>query len=124
MHRLDRTRRAAYALPLLQSAVGLAGAACTAGFAGGASAAAFLAGSAAVAAGFAVFGWRTAGRSPVATAGRMFTRLLVGALLKWLVIGAGVALAMASPALPAAFVLAGVLAAFLTYFLSLPWLLR
>jgi hypothetical protein len=54
----------------------------------------------------------------------MFMRLLVGALLKWLVIGAGVALAMASPALPAGFVLAGVLAAFLTYFLSLPWLLR
>ncbi len=92
--------------------------------ASGASAAAFLAGSAAVAAGFAVFGWRTAGRPPVATAERMFMRLLVGALLKWLVIGAGVALAMASPALPAGFVLAGVLAAFLTYFLSLPWLLR
>lgn len=124
MHRPDPTRRAAYALPMLQSGVGLVGAAVLAIIAGGPSAAAFLAGAAAVAAGFAVFAWRTAGRSPIASAARSFARLLVGAVLKWLVIGVGVALAMAYPAFPAGFVLAGVLIAFLTYLLSLPWLLR
>jgi hypothetical protein len=124
MLRPDPTRRAAFALPLLQSGVGLAGAAVLAMFAGGSQAAAFLAGVMVVAAGFAIFAWRTAGRSPVASAARSFARLLVGAVLKWLVIGVGVALAMASPVLPAGFVLAGVLIAFLTYLLSLPWLLR
>jgi hypothetical protein len=112
MHRSDPTRRAAFVLPMLQSAAGLVGAAVLAIIAGGPSAAAFLAGAAAVAAGFAVFAWRTAGR------------LLMGAVLKWLVIGVGVALAMANPAFPSGFVLAGVLIAFLTYLLSLPWLLR
>ncbi|NZA25594.1 hypothetical protein H0E84_04300 [Luteimonas sp. SJ-92] len=122
--RSDRTRRAAYALPLVQAATGLVGAGVLAALAGGPAAAGFLAGAAVVAAGFAIFGWRTAGQSPVAPAGRMFARLLVGVVLKWLVIGAGVALAMASAALPEGFVLAGALAAFLAYMLSLPWLLR
>lgn len=111
-------------LPLVQAAIGLIGAGLLAVLAGGSSAAAFLAGAAVVATGFAAFGWRTAGRSPVAPAGRMFVRLLVGVVLKWLVIGAGLALAMASAALPAGFVLAGALVAFLAYMLSLPWLLR
>lgn len=124
MHRSDPTRRAAFALPMLQSAAGLVGALVVAMVAGGPSAGAFLAGVAAVAAGFAVFAWRTAGPSPIASAARSFGRLLVGAVLKWLVIGVGVALAMANPALPAGFVLAGVLIAFLTYLVSLPWLLR
>lgn len=122
--RPDRTRRAAFLLPLVQAAIGLIGAGLLAVFAGGSSAAAFLAGAAVVATGFAAFGWRTAGRSPVAPAGRMFIRLLVGVVLKWGVIGAGLALAMASAALPAGFVLAGALVAFLAYMLSLPWLLR
>lgn len=122
--RPDRTRRAAFLLPLVQAAIGLIGAGLLAVLAGGSSAAAFLAGAAVVAVGFAAFGWRTAGRSPVAPAGRMFVRLLVGVVLKWLVIGAGLALAMASAALPAGFVLAGALVAFLAYMLSLPWLLR
>ncbi len=109
---------------MLQSVAGLVGAAVLAIIAGGPSTAAFLAGAAAVAAGFAVFALRTAGRSPIASAARSFARLLMGAVLKWLVIGVGVALAMANPAFPAGFVLAGVLIAFLTYLLSLPWLLR
>lgn len=122
--RPDPTRRAALRLPLVQGAVGLTGAGVLAMVVGGLPAAAFLAGATVIAAGFAAFAWRTAGRSPVAPAGRMFTRLLVGTVLKWLVIGAGLVLAMNGAGLPATFVLGGALTAFLVSMIGLPWLLR
>jgi hypothetical protein len=111
-------------MPMVQAAVGLTGAGVLALAAGGRPAAAFLAGATVIAAGFAIFGWRTAGRSPVAPAGRMFARLLVGTVLKWLVIGAGLVLAMHGAGLPAGFVLGGALSAFLVSMIGLPWLLR
>ena len=53
----------------------------------------------------------------------MFGRLLLGTLLKWLVIGAGLAIAM-TQGLDPAYVMGGALLAFLAYLLCLPWLLR
>lgn len=123
-HRPDPTRRAALRLPLVQAAVGLTGAGGLAVVAGGLPAVAFLVGAAVIATGFAMFGWRTAGRPSVAPAGRMFVRLLVGTVLKWLVIGAGLAWAMSGAGLPAEFVLGGALSAFLVSMIGLPWLLR
>lgn len=124
MPRPDPTRRAALRLPMVQIAAGLIGAALLAAAAGGQPAAAFLTGAAVIAAGFAMFGWRTSGRPPVARAGRMFVRLMVGTALKWLVIGAGLVLAMGGAGLPAGFVLGGALTAFLASMIGLPWLLR
>ena len=109
---------------MVQAGAGTIGAGVLATVAGGSPAAAFLMGATVVAAGSAVFAWRTAGRAPVAPAGRMFVRLMVGTALKWLVIGAGLALAMSSAGLPAGFVLGGALTAFLAYMIGLPWLLR
>lgn len=109
---------------MAQAAVGLVGAAVLAVVAGGSPAVAFLVGAAVIAAGFAMFGWRTSGRPPVAPAGRMFVRLLVGTALKWLVIGAGLVWAMSGAGLPAEYVLGGALAAFLVSMIGLPWLLR
>ncbi len=108
---------------MVQAAVGATGAGVLAMAARGAPALAFLAGAAVIASGFAVYGWRTSGRSPVAPAGRMFSRLLVGSVLKWLVIGAGLAMAM-GVGLAAEFVLGGALCAFLVSLFGLPWLLR
>lgn len=108
----------------MQGTVGAIGAGAVATVAGGLPAAAFLVGATVVAAAFAVFAWRTAGRSAVAPAGRMFVRLLVGTALKWLVIGAGLVLAMGGAGLPAEFVLGGALTAFLASMIGLPWLLR
>ncbi len=122
--RPDPPRRAALRLPLVQATVGIIGAGAVATVAGGLSAAAFLVGATVVAAAFAVFAWRTAGRTTVAPAGRMFTRLLVGTALKWLVIGAGLVLAMGGAGLPAEFVLGGALATLLASMIGLPWLLR
>jgi hypothetical protein len=122
--RPDPTRRAALRVPMAQAAVGLVGAAVLAVVAGGSPAVAFLVGAAVIAAGFAMFGWRTSGRPPVAPAGRMFVRLLVGTALKWLVIGAGLVWAMSGAGLPAEYVLGGALAAFLASMIGLPWLLR
>lgn len=122
--RPDPSRRATLKVPVVQGAVGLTGAGVLAVVAGGSPAAAFLVGAVVVAAGFAMFGWRTAGRSPVAPAGRMFVRLLVGTVLKWLVIGAGLVWAMSGAGLPAEFVLGGALSAFLVSMIGLPWLLR
>ena len=104
--------------------MGIIGAGVVAMVAGGEPAAAFLVGAVVIAAGFAMFGWRTSGRSPVAPAWRMFMRLLVGTLLKWLMIGAGLVLAMHGAGLPAGFVLGGALSAFLVSMIGLPWLLR
>lgn len=109
---------------MVQAAIGLTGAGVLAVVAGGSPAVAFLVGAVVIAMGFAMFGWRTSGRSPVAPAGRMFMRLLVGTLLKWLVIGAGLVLAMNGADLPAEFVLGGALSAFLVSMIGLPWLLR
>lgn len=92
--------------------------------AGALPAAAYLAGAVVIAAGFAMFGWRTSGRSPVAPAGRVFLRLLAGSALKWLVIGAGLVLAMRGAGLPAGFVLGGALSAALVSMVGLPWLIR
>lgn len=122
--RPDPIRRAALWLPAVQAGVGLAGAGVLAVLAGGLHAAAFLTGAVVIAAGFAMFGWRTSGRPPVAPAGRMFVRLLAGTVLKWLVIGAGLALAMQGTDLPAGFVLGGAMGAFLVSMIGLPWLLR
>ncbi|MCR6664362.1 MAG: hypothetical protein NVV60_14725 [Luteimonas sp.] len=123
-YRPDPTRRAALRLPLVQGAVGAIGAGVLAVVAGGVPAVAFLVGAVVIATGFAMFGWRTSGRPPVAPAGRMFVRLLVGTALKWLVIGAGLVLAMNGAGLPAEFVLGGALSAFLASMIGLPWLLR
>jgi hypothetical protein len=112
------------ALPLVQAGIALAGAGLLALVAGRPEATAFLAGAAVMACGYAVFGWRTALRTPVVPASQAFIRLLVGSALKWLVIGAGLALAMTAPGLPPGFVLGGALAAYLAYLLCLPWLLR
>lgn len=112
------------ALPLAQIGIGLAGAGTLALTVSRFAAIAFLAGAAVIALGYAVFGWRTAARAPIAPAGRAFLRLIVGALLKWLVIGAGLALAMTTTGWPAEFVLGGALSAFLAYVMCLPWLLR
>lgn len=109
---------------MVQAAVGLTGAGVLAVVAAGLPAVAFLAGAVVIAVGFAMFGWRTVGRPPVAPAGRMFVRLLVGTVLKWLVIGAGLVWAMSGAGLPAEFVLGGALSAFLVSMIGLPWLLR
>lgn len=123
-NRPDSDRRAALVLPLAQIVVGLVGAGMIAWLAERADALAFLVGAVVIALGYAVFGWRTALRSPLVPAGLVFVRLIVGALLKWLVIGAGLALAMAVAGLPGEFVLAGALCALLAYLICIPWLLR
>ncbi|MFC4729055.1 hypothetical protein [Coralloluteibacterium thermophilus] len=116
--------RNALLLPAVQIVLGLVGAVVIALLGHGAHAKAFLVGAAVVAAGFAVFGWRTGLQAPVVSAGRVFARLLVGSILKWVVIGVGLALAMAAPALPAAAVFAGAVAAYVGCLLCLPWLVR
>lgn len=121
---MESARRAALALPLAQAGLGLAGSGALALTVGRPAAMAFLAGAAVIALGYAVFGWRTALRSPIAPASRAFLRLIVGALLKWLVIGAGLALAMTAADWPTEFVLGGAVSAFLAYVICLPWLLR
>ena len=117
-------RRAALALPLAQLAVGLTGAGVVAWTGGWTAALAFLAGAGMVAIGQAAFGWRTALRPAIVPAGRAFVRLLVGTLLKWLVIGSGLALTMATTGLPEGFVLAGAVCALLAYPILMIWLLR
>lgn len=123
-HPVDPARRALVALPLVQGALALAGGALAALWAGRLPALAFVAGALVVTLGQALFGWRTAWRPPVVPGGRAFARLLLGSLLKWGVIGAGLALAMTAPDLPAESVLAGALVALLAYPVCLPWLLR
>ncbi len=120
----DPARRAALAVPLVQAGVGLVGAGIVASVMDRPGAIGFLAGAIVIALGHAVFGWRTALRSPVVSAGRAFSRMIVGAALKWLVIGAGLVLAMTAAGWPAEFVLGGALAALLAYVVSIPWLLR
>lgn len=126
-HGIARTtlnRRAALALPLAQIVVGLTGAGLLAWLVERAAALAFLAGAVVIALGYAAFAWRTAWRSAVAPAAQVFGRMLVGTLLKWLVIGAGLVLSLTVAGLPAGFVLAGALSALLAYLICLPWLLR
>ena len=108
----------------MQFGVGLFGAGIVAWLAGRPGAIGFLAGAIVVAMGYAIYGWRTVMRSPVVHATRAFGRLLVGSALKWLVIGAGLALAMTVTGWPAGFVLGGALAALLAYLISIAWLLR
>ena len=110
-------------LPLCQLAVGAVGAVILSATVGGSAALALLAGVAVIAAAQLVFSWRTDLRSHSATAHRMFGRLILGTVLKWLVIGAGLAIAMTQGLNPA-YVLGGALLAFLAYLLCLPWLLR
>ena len=110
-------------LPLCQLAVGAVGAAFIAATWGGSSALAFMAGVAVIAAAQLVFSWRTELRSHSATAHRMFGRLILGTVLKWLVIGAGLAIAMTQGLNPT-YVLGGALLAFLAHLICLPWLLR
>jgi hypothetical protein len=111
-------------LPLTQIGIGLTGAAVVGLVAGVQEAIAFLAGAGVVAAGYAVFGWRTAFRPPTAAAGRAFVRMIVGTALKWLTIAAGLALAMTGIGWPAGFVLGGALVALLAYVICISWLLR
>ena len=108
----------------MQMGIGLAGAAIIGLVAGSRAAVGFLAGAFVVAAGYGVFGWRTAWRPPVVEAGRVFVRMIVGTALKWLTIAAGLALAMTVAGWPAEFVLGGALAALLAYVISISWLLR
>ena len=110
-------------LPLCQLAVGAVGAAFIAATWGGSSALAFMVGVAVIAAAQLVFSWRTDLRSHSATAHRMFGRLILGTVLKWLVIGAGLAIAMTQGLNPT-YVLGGALLAFLAHLICLPWLLR
>lgn len=121
---LDPARRALIALPLAQVLAGVVGAGLLAGLAGWRQAAGFAAGAVVIALGQAVYGWRTVMRPQVVPAGRAFARLWLGSLLKWLVIGAGLATAMAVAALPAGSVLGGALVAYLASLFCLPWLLR
>ncbi len=120
----SQIRRAAIALPLAQLAVGLVGAGVLAWPGGWPAALGFLTGAGVVALGHAAFGWRTSLRPAVVPAGRVFVRLLVGTLLKWLVIGSGLALTMATAGLPTGFLLAGALCALLAYPILMIWLLR
>ncbi|MBS7457994.1 ATP synthase subunit I [Coralloluteibacterium stylophorae] len=109
---------------LAQLVLGLGAAGVAALLLGPAHAQGVIVGAAVIATGFAVFGWRTDARSPVVPAGRQFGRLLLGTVLKWLVIVAGLVLAMSGDRFAAAPVLAGALVAYLAYFFCLPWLLR
>lgn len=124
INRFALNRRAAFVLPLAQGVAGLVGAGLIAAWVGRDAALAFLAGAGIVALGQAVFGWRTALRAPVVSANRVFLRLWVGALLKWLVIGAGLVAVMTGTGLPGEFVFAGVLGALLTFLLCISWLFR
>ncbi len=81
-------------------------------------------GACVVALGYLVFGWRTALRPPVVPAGRVFVRLILGAILKWLTIAAGLVLALSADGLQPVYVLVGAGSAWLAFFLCLPWLLR
>lgn len=110
-------------LPIFQLAVGAVGAAIAGAVAGREAALAFVAGAAVIAAAQAVFAWRTGMRSLSAPAAQQFGRLLLGTVLKWGVIGAGLALALTQGLVPA-HVLGGALLATLAQFVSLPWLLR
>lgn len=116
-------RRAALALPLGQIGVGLVGAIALS-LLSAAAAFGFLAGAAVLAAGFLAFGWRTAWRGSVPSGPTAFGRLLLGLGLKWLVIAAGLALALSAERLEPLAVLAGAVAGYLAYLLCLPWLLR
>lgn len=111
-------------LPLAQFTAGLLAASATVVLADVQAAAAVVAGAAVITAGYALFGWRTQARPGVVTAQRAFMRLLVGSLLKWLMIGAGLALAMSSGQFDPKFVLVGALSAWLAYLICLPWLFR
>lgn len=124
MHPTGTRRGNAFVLPLGQAGVGLVGALLVLAVGGAAAAAAFAVGAAVIAVGHAMFDWRTVLRSPVVPAQRAFARLLLGSGLKWLVIGAGLALAMTRPGWPAEFVLGGALAVYLAYVICLPWLIR
>lgn len=117
------SRSAALALPLGQLAVGLIGALVLTQVSAAASMG-FLVGAAVLAAGFLVFAWRTHWVASVPTGTGAFGRLLLGLGLKWLVIAAGLALALSADRLEPLAVLAGAVIAYLAYFLCLPWLLR
>jgi hypothetical protein len=116
-------RRAALAMPAVQLGIGLLGALALA-LVSLAAALGFLAGAAVLAAGFLVFGWRTALIAAVPTGPEAFGRLLLGLGLKWLVIAAGLALALSAERLEPLAVLAGAVAGYLAYLFCLPWLLR
>lgn len=111
------------ALPLGQLAVGLIGALVLTQVSAAASLG-FLAGAVVLAAGFLVFAWCTHWVASVPTGAGAFGRLLLGLGLKWLVIAAGLALALSADRLEPLAVLAGAVIAYLAYFLCLPWLLR
>lgn len=111
------------ALPLGQLAIGVLGALGLM-MVSAATALGFLAGATVLAGGFLVFGWRTALVPTVPTGQGAFGRLLLGLGLKWLVIVAGLALALSADRLEPLAVLAGALATYLAYLLCLPWLLR
>lgn len=109
--------------PLCQLAVGAVGAVILSAIAGGSSALALMAGVAVIAAAQLVFSWRTDLRPHSATAHRMLGRLILGTVLRWLVIGAGLAIAMTQGLNPT-YLLGGALLAFLAHLICLPWLLR
>lgn len=110
-------------LPLCQLAVGAVAAVVMSLLLGGSSALAMMAGVAVIAAAQLAFSWRTDLRSHSATAQRMLGRLILGTVLRWLVIGAGLAIAMTQGLSPN-YVLGGALLAFLVQMICLPWLLR
>jgi len=117
-------RRSTFLIPAAQASLGLAAGGLTAALVGMEEAAGVGLGAFVVALGFLVFGWRTTLRSPIVAAERAFGRLILGSVLKWLVIAAGLVFAMTASGFPPNFVLGGALLACLAFFFCLPWLLR
>jgi len=108
---------------VFQLALGLIAAAIVVAMQGGKAGLSTLTGAAVIAAAQFVFAWRTELRSRTAPAALQFGRLLLGTVLKWGVIGAGLVLAMTQSLVPA-YVLGGAVVATLAQLISLPWLLR
>jgi hypothetical protein len=110
-------------LPVLQLALGLVAAAAVLAIQGSMAALSTLTGAAVIAAAQFVFAWRTGLRARTAPAGLQFGRLLLGTVLKWGVIGAGLVLAMTQGLVPE-YVLGGAVVATLVQLIGMPWLLR
>lgn len=125
LNRADpRPLRSMWLLPVIQLAL-VAALAPVAGIGfGSAAALGLMAGGAAVAIGHALFAWRTAGGGLVLDASSGLTRLIVGLILKWLVIGAALVWALRSTHFEPASVLAGAVLATLAIPFCLSWLRR
>lgn len=125
MNRADpRPLRSIWLLPASQLILVAALAPMAFWWGGAASGLGLLAGGSSIAIGHALFAWRAEGRGPVLSAGSGLSRLIVGLLLKWLVIGAALVWALRSQHLAPASVLAGAILATLVIPFCLSWLRR